>query len=53
MSVLDLQGLELTQDFDGRRKKSNGGGGGGGGSNLTVSTCESASPSNLSVVLCH
>jgi hypothetical protein len=47
MSILDLQGLEATQDFG------TGGGGGGGGSNLTVATCESKSPSNLSLILCH
>jgi lanthionine-containing peptide SapB len=47
MSILDLQGLEATQDFGG------GGGHGGGGSNLTIATCESKSPSNLSVALCH
>lgn len=45
MSVLDLQGLEATQEY--------GGGKGGGGSNLTVSTCESKSPSNISLALCH
>jgi hypothetical protein len=49
MSILDLQGLEATQDFG----TGGGGGGGGGGSNLTVATCESKSPSNLSVLLCH
>jgi hypothetical protein len=47
MSVLDLQGLE-AKDF-----ARGGGGHGGGGSNLTVATCESKSPSNLSVALCH
>lgn len=47
MSILDLQGLEATQEFGG------GGGGGGGGSNLTIATCQSHSPSNLSVLLCH
>lgn len=49
MSVLDLQGLEAKQEFSGRRS----GGHGGGGSALTVATCGSAKPSNLSVVLCH
>ena len=47
MSILDLQGLEATQEFGG------GHGGGGGGSTLTVATCESQTPSNLSVALCH
>lgn len=46
MSVLDLQGL--TADHEG-----GGGGGGGGGSTLTVATCQSVTPSNLSVALCH
>jgi hypothetical protein len=44
MSVLDLQGL--TTDME-------GGKGGGGGSNLTVLGCQSKTPSNLSVALCH
>ncbi|MEU8383433.1 SapB/AmfS family lanthipeptide [Streptosporangium sp. NPDC048865] len=43
MVLLDLQSLEAPT----------GGGGGGGGSTLTVLGCESAKPSNLSVVLCH
>lgn len=47
MSILDLQGLEATQEFGG------GHGGGGGGSTLTVATCQSQTPSNLSVALCH
>jgi hypothetical protein len=42
MALLDLQGLEAPD-----------GGGGGGGSTLTVATCGSAKPSNLSVALCH
>jgi hypothetical protein len=44
MALLDLQGLEIP-----------GGGscGGGGGSGLTVATCASQTPSNLSVALCH
>jgi hypothetical protein len=45
MSILDLQGME-TKEFG-------GGGHGGGGSTLTVATCGSAKPSNLSVALCH
>jgi hypothetical protein len=45
MSVLDLQGL--TTEMEG------GHGGGGGGSTLTVATCGSAKPSNLSIALCH
>jgi hypothetical protein len=44
MSMLDLQGLTIDE---------NGGGGGGGGSTLTVATCASQTPSNLSVALCH
>jgi lanthionine-containing peptide SapB len=43
MVLLDLQGLEAP----------NGGGGGGGGSTLTVLTCASVTPSNLSVAVCH
>jgi lanthionine-containing peptide SapB len=43
MALLDLQGLEAP----------NGGGGGGGGSTLTVLTCASVTPSNLSVAVCH
>lgn len=46
MSILDLQALEATKEFG-------GGGHGGGGSALTIATCESQSPSNLSVALCH
>jgi lanthionine-containing peptide SapB len=46
MSVLDLQGLES-------KTVARGGGHGGGGSNLTVATCASKTPSNLSVALCH
>jgi hypothetical protein len=47
MSVLDLQGLKPEYE--------NGGGGHGGpaGSGLTVATCASKTPSNLSVALCH
>jgi hypothetical protein len=44
MSVLDLQGLTAEQE---------GHKGGGGGSGLTVATCASQTPSNLSVALCH
>jgi hypothetical protein len=44
MSILDLQGLTAEQE---------GGKGGGGGSGLTVATCASRTPSNLSVALCH
>jgi len=43
MALLDLQGMEAPT----------GGGGGGAGSTLTVATCGSTSPSNLSVALCH
>jgi hypothetical protein len=43
MTLLDLQGLEAPD----------GGGGHGGGSTLTVLTCNSGKPSNLSVALCH
>ena len=46
MSVFDLQGLTAEQE-------GGGGGGGGGGSTLTVATCGSTHPSNLSVALCH
>jgi len=45
MSILDLQGL--TTDENG------GGGGGGAGSTLTVATCQSQTPSNISLALCH
>jgi hypothetical protein len=41
MALLDLQGLETP------------GGGGGGGSTLTLLTCGSQRPSNLSAALCH
>ena len=43
MALLDLQGLEVP----------GGGHGGGGGSTLTVLTCGSVKPSNLSVAACH
>lgn len=43
MSVLDLQGLTAEHE----------GGKGNGGSGLTVAVCESKTPSNLSVALCH
>ena len=43
MALLDLQGLEAP----------GGDGCGGGGSGLTVATCASQTPSNLSVALCH
>ncbi len=45
MSILDLQGL-TTDEYGGC-------GCGGGGSTLTVATCASQTPSNLSVALCH
>jgi hypothetical protein len=41
MTLLDLQGLEAPS------------GRGGRGSTLTVATCQSPKPSNLSVALCH
>jgi len=44
MVLLDLQSLETP---------GGGGHGGGGGSTLTVLGCQSGTPSNLSVVLCH
>jgi Lanthionine-containing peptide SapB precursor RamS len=47
MSILDLQGL-TTEESGGH-----GGGGGGGGSTLTIATCASQTPSNLSLLLCH
>ncbi|MEU9830576.1 SapB/AmfS family lanthipeptide [Streptosporangium sp. NPDC048047] len=43
MVLLDLQALETP----------GGGHGGGGGSSLTVLGCESYTPSNLSLLLCH
>ncbi len=43
MALLDLQGLEAP----------GGSHCGGGGSGLTVLTCQSQTPSNLSVALCH
>ncbi|MEV8632687.1 SapB/AmfS family lanthipeptide [Streptosporangium sp. NPDC051023] len=43
MVLLDLQTLETP----------GGGHGGGGGSTLTVLGCESHTPSNLSLLLCH
>ena len=45
MSVLDLQGL--TPEME------NGGGHGGGGSGITLLTCGSQKPSNVSLALCH
>ncbi|MEV7006485.1 SapB/AmfS family lanthipeptide [Streptosporangium sp. NPDC051022] len=45
MVLLDLQTLETPGG--------GGPGGGGGGSTLTVLGCESHTPSNLSLVLCH
>ena len=47
MTLLDLQGLEAPGGHGG------GKGGGAGGSTLTVATCASQTPSNLSVALCH
>ncbi|GAA3447898.1 SapB/AmfS family lanthipeptide [Planomonospora venezuelensis] len=44
MVLLDLQSLEAP---------TGGGHGGGGGSTLTVASCHSGQPSNLSVLLCH
>jgi hypothetical protein len=44
MVLLDLQAMETP---------GGGGGHGGGGSTLTVLGCESRTPSNLSVALCH
>jgi hypothetical protein len=44
MSVLDLQGLKPEYENGGHN---------GGGSGLTVATCASKTPSNLSVALCH
>jgi Lanthionine-containing peptide SapB precursor RamS len=43
MALLDLQGLEIPGHSHG----------GGGGSSLTVATCQSRSPSNLSLLACH
>ena len=45
-NVLALQ--KLTS-----KTQPSGGTGDGGGSNLTVATCQSDSPSNLSLLLCH
>jgi len=42
MSVMDLQGLETVEEHNG-----------GGGSTLTVALCQSRTPSNLSVAICH
>jgi len=42
MSVLDLQGLEAAPER-----------GGGGGSTATVTLCDSKTPSNVSLLLCH
>jgi hypothetical protein len=44
MALLDLQALEAPGGY---------GGGGGGGSTLTLLTCHSRHPSNLSLLLCH
>jgi hypothetical protein len=44
MVLLDLQAMETP---------GGGGGHGGGGSTLTVLTCGSQTPSNLSVAACH
>lgn len=43
MVLLDLQGLEAPSSTDVAS----------GGSTLTVLSCHSAKPSNLSVALCH
>jgi hypothetical protein len=43
MALLDLQGLQAPTTS----------GGASGGSTLTVATCQSHTPSNLSVALCH
>jgi hypothetical protein len=48
MTLLDLQGLETATghgDMPAGRS--------GGGSGLTLLTCHSKHPSNLSVALCH
>jgi len=45
MSVLDLQGLTPEMET--------GGGGGGGGSTHTIALCQSKTPSNVSLILCH
>lgn len=45
MALLDLQALQAPGGC--------GGGHGGGGSTLTLLTCQSRHPSNLSVLLCH
>ena len=47
MALLDLQGLEAPGGHH------CGGGGGGGGSTLTLLGCDSDTPSNLSLLLCH
>lgn len=47
-NVLALQKLTSKTQPEGGT-----GGGGGGGSTLTVLGCDSAQPSNLSLVLCH
>ncbi|GAA3212301.1 SapB/AmfS family lanthipeptide [Actinocorallia longicatena] len=44
MTLLDLQTMETP---------GGGGHGGGGGSTLTVLGCQSHTPSNLSLLLCH
>ena len=41
MTLLDLQGLKAPHPH------------GGGGSTLTLLTCGSVTPSNLSLLLCH
>lgn len=43
MALLDLQGLQAPTATDVAS----------GGSSLTVATCHSIKPSNLSVALCH
>lgn len=43
MVLLDLQGLQAPTAS----------GGASGGSSLTIATCHSGHPSNLSVALCH
>jgi hypothetical protein len=41
--MLDLQGLTTEEN----------GGGGGGGSTATIALCQSHTPSNVSLLICH